>query len=1582
VTRWLVFDLRLETKEKFESWLLTFIDFHIDSVKMGDANATGGGNTQTTASTTGGGNNQTAVMANNPSMIWPPPAYTGKVRFDVWEAQLDMYIADKGVTDKKVMVRSLLQHIGSEMFEKIIDWCAPVKPKDMDYDDLIKLIRDKCTKKPNLFALRVKFFNERQQAGQALDDYFSHMARLFGQCELDKMAADDFGVLAVLKGLANDDTRQFLMTSSTPIKSIAKIQELASTFEQGKAAAREIKGDGPSNSKPYSINIVGKGVKCGYCGGNHQKGQDNCPAKGQSCNKCGKVNHFAKACKSSTKKNDKFPHPKRHFGGPRKQNMVAQEEKVEHQAHVKQQQTMSGVYGVLAVSPDQQNIPAPYLPPPIIIEAKLNECPISFQHDTGAATTVINERRWIEIGSPVLGECPFKLRSYNGNIPLMGGCYVNVEINGACKQLWVTVVKAGDALMGRDWIHAFGLRSEREIHQQSNQDDYEKRLQEILDKHADVFKDGLGECDMKVSLKLVEGAEPKFIKARNLPYALREPVEKLLAEKLDAGLATEVKHSDWASPLMPVVKPNGDVRICGNYKLTVNPVLDVTQYPLPRIEDMFHELNGSDYFSKLDVRDAYQQIPLDEESKKLTTISTHKGLFQYNRLVPGLASAAAEFQAIIEKTIHGIEKTVAFQDDVTVGGKGMQDHLDKLDQTLARFAQHGFRLRKDKCAFLQRKIEFLGHEVDGNGIRPLAKKLDGFKNMPPPENVKQVEAFIGFVNYYGRFVKGFAHLAAPLNDLRKKGTPWQWTEVHQKAFDDIKKSLLKGDLLTHYDPSKELILATDASEYGVGAVLYHRESDGTEKVIANASRKLIASERNYAQIEKEGLGIIYGVRKFQHYLLGRKFILLTDHQPLLRIFGPKPAENSIAIKRLSRWAVILMNYTYDIEYRRTEDFANADVLSRLPDPNEVPSPEALDDEDEFEKIYAIEESQSPLNIERIIEHTVKDPLLQEVISFVKQGWTKIAERNFNAWWNRKEALTTRKGYLLFKDKPVIPESLQLEVLQILHEAHVGRNRMMLIAKDNFWFEGMTAAITKIAQACEICNGCHKGQKERLHQWEKADCFWDRIHIDHAFFESKTWLIVVDSKTNWLEVLKCSSTDSKTTIKLLQQLFSRHGLPQQIVSDNATSFTSSEFQDFCTTRGITHTKSPPFHPQSNGIAERGVRTFKEFTEKYLRAGHSLDNAVANALLVHRSTRCDYHKQSPAEAAFGRKLRTLISVHQMHEFMHGEVEEFGIGDKVWVRNYSTGPRWMPGYIKDIKSKCIFLIECDGVIWFRHRDQIRKACEWVFEKKQGDEGKNSCNESIPGRSTCFEQEKFFTPKENLSYTNSSKDISRFDSLAKFTHTPRRTSTRIKAKPARFAEMDFNKGSSKGKSIGKENLAPAGGRVAKKKLHSVVVVPPTTRFKPMPSDEEIRIRDEKREAFKNEDGYKKMLPNLEDKAKELGYRYKRYFGKVMNAFDNGELVEDSDLTLLAKGHEDFMNAIKDLQYASKAFTHFHHKTFDLRAELKAITGGEASQYPHTRAESQARYSDEDKQNRRDPKIDNHRYPQSRGGAKNMFDF
>ncbi|KAK6056211.1 hypothetical protein COOONC_06286 [Cooperia oncophora] len=342
-----------------------------------------------------------------------------------------------------------------------------------------------------------------------------------------------------------------------------------------------------------------------------------------------------------------------------------------------------------------------------------------------------------------------------------------------------------------------------------------------------------------------------------------------------------------------------------------------------------------------------------------------------------------------------------------------------------RLNEAGFRLKREKCEFFKEEMEFLGHVVDEKGIRPSPNKLKAILNMPEPRNLKELESYLGMIQYYGKFIPRLATLAAPLNGLRRKNAPWKWGAQEKAAFSQIREKLTAADTLAHYNPDIPVVLATDASEYGIGAVLYHRYEDGTEKVIAYASRSLTKQERNYAQIEKEALGIVYGVEKFNQFLYGRRFTLLTDHQPLVRIFGPKQGLPVIAAKRLHRWALRLMLYSFEIEYRKTTDFGNADGLSRLPDPRELPSSEMVVNELQVQQMAEEAMENLPVVEEEIAKATREDPLLQTVVNYMQKGWPmKVKDDKLKPYAVKKTALSLHNGCLLWGNRVVIPKKFQ------------------------------------------------------------------------------------------------------------------------------------------------------------------------------------------------------------------------------------------------------------------------------------------------------------------------------------------------------------------------------------------------------------------------------------------------------------------------------------------------------------------------------------------------------------------------------
>ena len=397
-----------------------------------------------------------------------------------------------------------------------------------------------------------------------------------------------------------------------------------------------------------------------------------------------------------------------------------------------------------------------------------------------------------------------------------------------------------------------------------------------------------------------------------------------------------------------VPKSNGKIRVCGDFKVTINQCVETKLYPLPNVEDIFARLAGGKIFTKLDLSQAYLQLPVDEDSKGLLVINTPKGLFRYNRLPYGVSVAPAIFQSVMDRVLQGLP-VACYLDDILIAAPTEQEHNSILDKVISRLQESGIHLREKKCEISKGQVEYLGHMIDAT---------------PTPQNITQLRAFVGLLNYYSKFIPQVATHVAPLYKLLEKDMKWGWNEECETAFKTCKDLLTSEAVLVHYDARKPIKLACDASSYGLGAVLSHVSKDG-EHPIAFVSRSLSKAERNYSQIEKEALALVFGVKKFHKYVFGRTFTLLTDHKPLMFILNPKSALPPISAARIQRWAVFLSAYNYSIEYKNTEAHANADSLSRLPMEGE--------DEDNVDGIFKVSHVDGlPLTATDIAGETAKD----------------------------------------------------------------------------------------------------------------------------------------------------------------------------------------------------------------------------------------------------------------------------------------------------------------------------------------------------------------------------------------------------------------------------------------------------------------------------------------------------------------------------------------------------------------------------------------------------------------------------------
>ena len=604
----------------------------------------------------------------------------------------------------------------------------------------------------------------------------------------------------------------------------------------------------------------------------------------------------------------------------------------------------------------------------------------------------------------------------------------------------VIVKGSGPALLGRNWLEKIKLDwGKINLTTTSNG---QQCVNDLLNKYPSVFdKNGGTMTGITVKLAVKDGSNPVFYKPRTVPYALREGVAAEIDRLVKEGIIEKVSYSDWATPIVAIQKPNKTVRICGDYKVTVNPVLNVPEYPLPTAEDVFQKLNGGQKFTKLDLSHAYQQVLLDEESRKYVTINTHLGLFRYCRLPYGVACATALFQEIMDKILNGLDHVGFILDDIIITGVDNTEHLQNLEKVLQRLDDMNIKLNVAKCAFMQDEVEYFAFRVTKEGIQPSERKVEAVLRVPDPENRKELQSWLGLVNYYRKFIPNMSTVVQPLTNLLGKDVPWFWTESCKNASETVRQLLASSQVLVHYQPDKPVTLAVNASPYGIGSVISH-QLDNDDRPIAYASRTLTAAERNYSQIEKEALAIIFGVTKFHQFLFGRKFTLLTDHKPLTLILGPKKGIPVLAASRLQRWAIQLSAYQYDICFRTTTKNGNADTLSRFPLPETC---------NESESIFFVEANEMnreqvnslPITPDKIVKASREDPVLSRIIHFTVNGWPEKStlSAEYEPYYKFKDEFTTEEGCLLRGIRVVIPTKFQDVMLDELHENHPGIVKM-------------------------------------------------------------------------------------------------------------------------------------------------------------------------------------------------------------------------------------------------------------------------------------------------------------------------------------------------------------------------------------------------------------------------------------------------------------------------------------------------------------------------------------------------------------
>ncbi|KAL4155977.1 hypothetical protein QTP88_000012 [Uroleucon formosanum] len=457
-------------------------------------------------------------------------------------------------------------------------------------------------------------------------------------------------------------------------------------------------------------------------------------------------------------------------------------------------------------------------------------------------------------------------------------------------------------------------------------------IQELCSEYADIFflEGDTINCTEAVQheIKIPSGTQPIYQKPYRLPYAQKKEINEQI-KQLEQNEIIVPSESPWNAPLLIVPKKmdasgNKKYRVVVDFrKLNNITVGDV--FPMPDITSILDQLGKAKYFSCLDLASGYHQIGIHPRDMEKTAFSTSEGHYEFKRMCFGLKGAPATFQRLMNRVLNGINGSRAFVylDDIIVIGATLQEHTTRLREVFERLRQYNLQLQPPKCEFLRKEVNYLGHVITENGVKPDPKKIECIVNYPVPDNTKKIKSFLGLIGYYRKFIKDFSKKAKPLTNLLKQNQPFIWSDSCEDSFLFFKNILTNEPILQHPDFDRPFIVTTDASNTAIGAILSQGKV-GTDLPITYASRTLNKAEKNYNTTEKELLAIVWAVKQFRPYLYGRKFTVVTDHKPLTWLFGVKDPG-----ARLVRWRLQLEEFDYDVIYKPGTQNTNSDALSRI-----------------------------------------------------------------------------------------------------------------------------------------------------------------------------------------------------------------------------------------------------------------------------------------------------------------------------------------------------------------------------------------------------------------------------------------------------------------------------------------------------------------------------------------------------------------------------------------------------------------------------------------------------------------------------
>lgn len=767
--------------------------------------------------------------------------------------------------------------------------------------------------------------------------------------------------------------------------------------------------------------------------------------------------------------------------------------------------------------------------------------------------------------------------------------------------------------------------------------------QDLLNEFGDVFPDDLP-CglpperiqDFRIVLQPL--ATPQKRPLYKMSQKETEELKRQLAELLEKGFIRP-STSPWGAPVLFVSKKDGSMRMCVDYR-ALNNLTIKNSYPLPRLDDIFDKLRNAQYFSKIDLRSGYHQIRLEEKSIPFTAFRTRYGLFEFLVLPFGLTNAPATFMSVMNDVFreHLDIFVLVYLDDILIYSPDLDTHVSHLRKVLSLLRQHKLYAKRSKCVFCTRTVDYLGHVISPAGFSMEETKVKAVSSWPTPLCKRDVQSFLGMINFYRRFIKGCADIARPLTYLTGK-VPFKWNRAASDAFERLKVAVSSAPVLRCFDPTLPIFVTTDASGYAVGGVL-EQDADGARRPVAYFSRTMNPAELNYHPQEKELLAIVESLRHWRAYLHGRTFTVLTDHESLKYL----QTQDHLSPRQV-RWIEHLIEFDFHIKYIKGRTNVVADALSRNQKNSSSSEPQNAD------LLNSLVSRTTTLN--SVSQVTIEPKDLQRL----KSEYTKDPE--FSRLLNTatpEPPYALHSGLLYFDTRLCVPDGLTRR--QILHDYHdspisghlgVKKTTARILAK--YYWSSLRKTVAEYIRTCDVCQrtkALNKPPFGLLQPLPIPQERWESVSMDFITPLPKTLrgnsgiLVVVDRYSKMMHAIPTpSSCTALITARLFHDFVYRfHGLPRTIISDRDPIFMSKFWQSLFDLVQVKLSPSSAYHPETDGQTEIVNRKIEEMLRCFVDSAQSnWDELLIDAEVAYNSAPHSTTTFSPYFLNYGMHPRTI-------------------------------------------------------------------------------------------------------------------------------------------------------------------------------------------------------------------------------------------------------------------------------------------------------------------------------------------------------